>query len=231
MEHDVVGGASGTFIGHLIPGVVFTIWGLWWLWELVGSGRAREPGEPVERTIFPTSLKITAFLVALPLELPNSGWEPMDWIMGWHHITGYMGFALSGVVDLAARRGLLSHRATYLALAAACFNGALLFYGHGNEPGVEGVAHTILMMMFISVGVFLILEVALPEWRLEWFRIGAMIGLGGWLTLSSWILFQSGWDLGDHAREGHVWLRLSWMLMAIATVTTMASIRVRRSSD
>ena len=229
MEHDIVGGPSGTFVGHLIPGLVFLIWGLWWWWELVGSGRAREVGEPVERTLFPTSLKIMAVLIALPLELPNSGWEPMDWIMGWHHITGYIGFALSGVVDLAARRGLLSYRATYLALAGAAINGAILFYGHGNDPGVEGVVHSILMLMFFAVGVSLILEIAAPSWRLEWFRIGSMIALGGWLSLSAWILFRSGWDLGDHVREGHVWLRFSWMVMVIATVTTLGSIRVARA--
>ena len=221
-------GPSGTFIGHLIPGLVFTIWGVWWLWELAGSGRPREVGEPVERTLFPTSLKILAVLIAFPLEIPNAGWEPMDWVMGWHHITGYIGFGLSGVVDLLARRGLLTSRATYLALAGAAFNGAILFYGHGNSLGVEGSAHDILMMMFFAVGIFCLLETAAPSWRLEWFRIGSMIGLGCWLTITSWLLFRSGWDLTDHVREGHVWLRFSWMIMTVAAITTAASIRVHR---
>lgn len=226
----MMAGPSGTFIGHLAPGIVFTLWGLWWLWELVSSGQPRQPGEPVERTLFPTALKILAVLIALPLEMPNAGWRPMDWVMGWHHITGYLGFGLSGIVDLLARRGLLSARATYLALAGAAFNGAILFYGHGNAPGVEGSAHTILMMMFFAVGIFCILETAAPSWRLEWFRIGSMIALGAWLSITSWILFRSGWDLADHVREGHVWLRYSWMLMVVAALTTAASIRVGRSA-
>jgi hypothetical protein len=223
----MVAGPSGTFVGHLVPGIVFTMWGLWWLWELVGSGRPREAGEPVERTLFPTALKILAAVVALPLEMPNSGWRPMDWVMGWHHITGYLGFGLSGLVDLAARRGLLSHRATYIALAGAAFNGAILFYGHGNAPGVEDAAHGILMMMFFAVGIVCLLEIAVPSWRLEWFRIGSMIGLGAWLSITAWILFRSGWGLQDHVREAHVWLRFSWMIMAVAAITTVASIRVR----
>lgn len=223
-----MGGPSGTFIGHLIPGIVFTVWGLWWLWELVGSGRPRSPDEPVERTLIPPGFKILAVVIALPLELPNAGWEPMDWVMGWHHITGYMAFALSGLVDLAARRGLVSARATYLGLAGAAFIGAILFYGHGNDPGVEGTAHSILMMMFFAVGIFSILETAAPTWRFEWFRIASMIGLGAWLTTTAWILFRSGWDLSDHVRDGHVWLRFSWIIMAVATVTTLASIRMRR---
>lgn len=227
MNHEMMAGPSGTFIGHLIPGIVFTVWGLWWLWELTASGRPRVAGEPVERSLIPPGLKILAFLVALPLEMPNSGWEPMDWVMGWHHITGYLGFALSGLVDLAARRGLLSHRATYIALAAAAFNGALLFFGHGNAPGVEGSAHNLLMSMFFAVGIFSLLEIAAPAWKFEWFRVGSMIGLGAWLSLTAWMLFRSGWDLQDHAREGHVWLRFSWMIMIVASVTTVARIRAR----
>jgi len=226
----MMAGPSGTFIGHLTPGLVFTIWGLWWLWELVGSGRPREVGEPVERTLFPTVLKLLCVAVALPLEMPNAGWRPMDWVMGWHHITGYIGFGLSALVDLAARRGLLSARATYIALAGAAINGAILFYGHGNAPGVEGSAHNILMMMFFAVAFFCLLETAAPSWRLEWFRIGSMIGLGAWLSISAWILFKSGWDMNDHVRVGHVWLRFSWMIMAVATLTTLSSIRVNRRS-
>jgi hypothetical protein len=230
MAQEMMAGPSGTFIGHLTPGIAFTIWGLWWLWELVGSGRPRESGEPVEPSFFPTALKLLAVAVALPLELPNAGWRPMDWVMGWHHITGYIGFGLSGMVDLAARRGLLSARATYIALAAAAVNGAILFYGHGNAPGVEGTAHNLLMLMFFAVAVFCLLEIAAPSWRFEWFRIGSMIGLGAWLSITAWILFQSGWDMHDHVREGHVWLRFSWMVMVVATLTTLASIRVHRKS-
>lgn len=230
MNQDMTAGPSGTFVGHLAPGIVFTIWGLWWMWELVASGRPRRPGEPVERTLFPPALKILAVLVALPLELPNSGWRPMDWVMGWHHITGYMGFALSGLVDIAARRGALSHRATYFALAGAAVNGAVLFYGHGNAPGVEGTAHNILMLMFISVAVFSLLEIAAPSWPFEWFRIGSMIGLGLWLSITAWILFRSGWDMHDHVRVGHVWLRFSWMIMVVATITTVASTRMPGTS-
>lgn len=221
-------GPSGTFIGHLIPGIVFTAWGLWWLWELVGSGRAREVGEPVERTLFPTTVKILALLIAIPVEIPNAGWRPMDWVMGWHHITVYIGFALSGLVDLAARRRLLSARATHIALSGAVFSGAILFYGHGNAPGVESTSHDILTMMFVSVGVFSLLESAAPSWRLEWFRIGSMIGLGVWLSITAWILFRSGWDMQDHVRAGHVWLRFAWMIMTVATITTLASILVHR---
>ena len=129
-------------------------------------------------------------------------------------------------MDLAARRGLLSARATYFALAGAAINGAILFYGHGNALGVEGAAHDLLMTMFFALAAFLVLETIAPTRRLEWFRVGSMIGLGAWLSITAWILFRSGWDMHDHAREGHVWLRFSWMIMTVAAITTLSSIRM-----
>lgn len=230
VDHALISGPSGSFAGHLLPGLAFATWGLWWLWEIAGSRRPRESGEPLERSLLPPVAKILAVMVALPLEMPNAGWLAMDWVMGWHHITGYLGFGLSGLVDLAARRRLLSSRATHIALAAACFNAAILFYGHQSVAGVESVAHEVLLMLFVGVGVFSLLEIAAPSWRFEWFRIGSMIALGAWEVITGWILFRSGWDLQDHVREAHVWLRLSWMIIAVAIITTLVSMGAGRDA-
>ena len=221
---------SGTFIGHVLPGIAFMIWGAWWLLEIARHGGPRPPGTPAERTLFPPVVKILLVPAAVLLEMPNPGWEPMDAVMGWHHATGYIGFGLSGVVDVLARRGMISARATYVALAAAAFNASILFYGHGNSAGVETVAHNLLMLTFMSVGVFALLETAVPSWRFEWFRIGSMLALGGWLTLTAWILFQSGWDLGDHAREGWIYVSYSWLIMGVATLVAGVSVGVGRGT-
>ena len=58
----MMAGPSGTFVGRLAPGIVFTIWDLSWLWELVRSDRPRGVADPVERTLFTASLKIVAAL-------------------------------------------------------------------------------------------------------------------------------------------------------------------------
>lgn len=221
---------SGTFIGHLLPGIAFMIWGAWWLFEIARAGGLQPPGTPAERTLFPPIVKILLVPTAVLLEMPNSGWEPMDAIMGWHHATGYIGFGLSGVVDVLARRGVLSARATYVALAAASFNGSVLFYGHGSGPGVETVAHNLLMLTFTSVGVFALLESSAPSWRFEWFRVGSMLTLGGWLSLTSWVLFRSGWNLTDHVREGWVYVSYSWMVMGVATLVAGVSLWVGRGT-
>lgn len=62
----MMAGPSGTFVGHLTPGIVFTIWGLSWLWELVGSDRPRGVADLVQRTLFTALLKIVAALIVLP---------------------------------------------------------------------------------------------------------------------------------------------------------------------
>src|SRR5690606_5482685 len=220
---------SGTFVGHLLPGIAFMIWGVWWLFELLRDGPA-EADAPVERSLFPPVVKMLLLPAAVWLEMPNSGWEPMDAVMGWHHATGYVGFGLSGVVDILARRGMLSARATYLALAAATLNAAVLFYGHGNSAGVEAVMHDFLMLTFMAVGVFALLEIAAPSWPFQWFRAGSMLALGGWLTLTAWILFRSGWDLADHVREGWAYVSYSWLVMAVATLVTMVSLWAGRGA-
>lgn len=226
MQHGAM--PSGTFIGHLLPGIAFVIWGAFWLLENARAGAPRQPGTPVERTLFPPVVKMLLVPAAVFLEMPNSGWEPMDAVMGWHHATGYIGFGLSGLVDVLARRGVLGSRATYLALGAASLNAAVLFYGHGNSPGVESVVHGLLMLTFASVGVFALLEVVAPSWRFEWFRIGAMLSVGTWLIASAWILFRSGWDMADHARQGWVYVSYSWMVMSVAAIVTAVSVWVRR---
>ena len=222
MGHEMVGAPSGTFAGHLAPGLIFLAWGVLWLVENALRPRARGVAAPVERLIGPSVLKIVLPLSVIPFEMPNAGWEPMDWIMGWHHITIYLAFVLSGVVDFLHRGGRVSARSTQLALAGAALIGAIMFLGHGNDPGVEGTAHAILALLFLSVSITAVLEAAAPGWQLHWLRIGAMTTLGAWLCLIAWMLFVSGWDLGDHARQAHVWLRLGWLLLMVATAVTGA---------
>lgn len=98
MNHEMMVGPSGNFLGHFAPGLIFIALGLWWLAELIFRG-PRKPGELLERTIQVPLLKFVVLVIAGYIEMPNSGWFPMDWVMGWHHITVYLAFALSGVVD------------------------------------------------------------------------------------------------------------------------------------
>lgn len=59
-------GPSGTFVGHLTPGIGFAIWGLPWLGELVGPDRPWGVADPAEPALLTASLKIVVALIALP---------------------------------------------------------------------------------------------------------------------------------------------------------------------
>ena len=227
MHHEMMAGPSGTFIGHLIPGLVLIALVLWWIADIFFRG-TRKPGDALERTLHIPVVKLLAVFVAVYFEIPDSTWYPMDWLMGWHHITVYIAFALSAVVDFLAHKKILSARATLLAFSGASMIGALLFYGHGTGPGVEGTCHAIIMFLFFSISFFTLLEAINPEWKFDWYRIATTIGLGVWMCISAWIIFKSGWDLHDHVKEAHVWLLFSWMVLAVATLTTCTFILASR---
>ncbi len=223
MHHEMMAGPSGTFIGHLIPGLALIAIGLWWVSEMYFKGPYGK-NDSIERSLVFPILKILLLPVALFLEMPSDDWYLMDWAMGWHHITIYMAFALSGIVDLLARKDILSSRATYFAFAGANLIGVLLFYGHGTGPGVEGTCHSIIVFLFFVISLFTLIEFMKPEWNFAWYRIGALLGLGVWMCISAFLIFKMGWDLHDHVREAFVWLNFSWMILGVATLTVALSI-------
>jgi hypothetical protein len=227
MEHDMgaMAAPSGTFLGHLLPGLAFLALGMVWLVEVVRSRGVRSAGQPLESGTLTPWAKILTLFVGGWVEMPNSGWYPADYVMGWHHITIYMGFALSGVVDLLHRRGGLSARATYLAFGGACLNGAFLFFGHGNHGGVESTAHLLLATQFAACGALAAAEGLWPGRDLHWFRTGSMLILGGWFVSIAWLLFRSGWDLADPVRVGWVYPMFSWVVLGVAAVLVVLSVR------
>ena len=194
-----------------------------WLHEAIQAADTDRTGRALEQTLTMPVVKILAVLIWIP-GMPHSGWEPMHIVMGWLHLTGYVAFGLSGVVDISARHGKIGSRATYFALAGASLINALLFWVHGAPPDVEGTAHLLLILMFVSVAMFALLEATHPNSSASWFRIGSMIGLGIWMIITGWIVDGSGWASHDHVRVAQVWLIFAWTILVVATVTTLASV-------
>jgi hypothetical protein len=227
MNHEMMAGPSGTFIGHLIPGLVLVALALWWISEQFFKGPSGKK-DALERTLIIPIIKLVALPIAIFVEIPGSDWYPMDWVMGWHHITIYIAFALSGVVDILEKKDVMSTRATYFAFAGANLIGLIIFAGHGTGPGVEGTCHSIIVYLFFLISFFAILEGIKPNIDLKWYRIGAVLGLGLWMCISAFLIFKTGWNLHDHVKEAHVWLHFSWMLLALSTFTVGAAIVVER---
>ena len=215
---------TGTFAGHVLPGTLFVAWALFWIAEALLAPRA--VGEsPLERSAVLPLLKIVLPLVAVWFELPDSGWFPADAMMGWQHIAMYVGFSLSGIVDLLVRRGSLSPPAGYAAYAAALLNAGLLFWAHGGHDGVPGVAHTLLALLFVAAATFPLVELSRPGLGLEWVRRGTLLALGSWFIVIAWVLYRSEWDMADPVREGWTYVLFSWNAISVAILVTVVRIR------
>lgn len=226
MNHDMAGDTTvhlfSTFEGHVLPGALFILWAMLWIAERFMSGPGGREGARLETTLHLPILKVVLPLVGVWIEIPGDGWGPMTTLMSWQHVTMYFAFALTGVVDLLARRGRLSGATTYAAYAAAHVNAGALFWGHAVHGGVDGVVHKILALAFFGVAALALLEIARPSSGILWARVGAQLALGSWFILGGWILYLSGWDLMASTNEGRATMYFSWMVMAIAATTVLA---------
>jgi hypothetical protein len=223
MEHIAHGGAAaGTFGGHVLPGSLLIAWALYWMVMAYVRGFATGEGGALESNTVLPWVKIALATVGVVVEIPGEGWLPQDVMTNWQHVAMYAVFGLSGVVDLLARRGLLSGGATYGAYAAAMANAGLLFWGHSGHAGVEGLVHAILALLFFAVAVLAVVEMARPSAGTAWGRTGAQLALGSWFIVAAWILYRSGWDLADPVREGWTLMALSWTAATVAVLTLAA---------
>jgi hypothetical protein len=210
---------SSTFEGHVLPGAMFLIWAVYWIAQSFRRGDGVGPDSPLESGLFLPVAKVVLPSIGVWVEIPGRGWYPMDVVMSWQHVTMYGAFALTGVIDLLARRGVVSPRATYLAFAAAQTNAGFLFAGHGSHAGVEGLVHAYLAWVFFAVAAVAVLESVRPSTHLKWMRIGSQIALGSWFIVAGWILYRSGWDLAAPFREGWSSMAFSWLVIGVAVLS------------
>jgi hypothetical protein len=223
--HHTAAELSSTFEGHVLPGAMFLVWALYWIGQAFRRGAEVGAGRAVEEGLFLPVAKVVLPLAGVWVEIPGQGWYPDDVIMSWQHVTMYAAFSLSGVVDLLARRGLLSNASTYVAFAAAQANAGFLFWGHSAaHGGVEGLVHTLLASVFFAVALSAVLELARPSAGVRWMRFGAQLVLGSWFILGGWILYRSGWDLAAPFREGWTSLTFSWLVAGMSVATVAARV-------
>lgn len=227
---------TGTLAGHLLPGSLFIVWALVSMVEAVLRRDPSRADRPLESGLAMPVLKVVLPVVGMWAEIPGQGWPPgRGWpadaiLMNWQHVTMYGVFALSGVVDLLARRGALSARSTLAAYAAAHANAGFLFWAHGSHGGVPGVVHSLLVLAFAGAAGTALIELARPSRGAAWARRGGLLAVGSWFVVVGWILYLSAWDLGDPVREGWSYTMFSWTMAATAAVTIALRMAAGRSS-
>ncbi len=232
MNHDMMAMTAAdlhsTFEGHVLPGTMFILWALLWIGQNFRAGAFEARDRALESSLVIPVLKVILPLIGVWVEIPGEGWGPTTTLMSLQHVTMYSAFALTGVVDLLAYRGLLPRAATFVAYAAAQTNAGYLFWGHAIHDGVDGIVHRILAVVFFTVAGLGILDVFRPAAGVAWLRIGAQLVLGSWFILGAWILYLSGWDLGASYNVGRSSMYFSQMVMVIASVVMAAKIAADR---
>jgi hypothetical protein len=216
-----------TFQGHVLPGSMFILWALLWAGQRIHR-RDDTVSATLEWGALVPILKIVLPLIGVWVEIPGERWGPTATLMSLQHVTMYSAFALTGVVDLLAHKGLLSPASTYVAFAAAQFNAGFLFWGHAIHGGVDGVVHRILAGAFFVVAGVAILEARRASAALGWLRIGAQLVLGGWFILGAWVLYLSGWELDNPVNEGRSSMIFSWLVMLASAVVVSAWVYANR---
>ncbi|MBM4184627.1 MAG: hypothetical protein FJ207_10505 [Gemmatimonadetes bacterium] len=232
MNHDMMAVTAAdlysTFEGHVLPGSMFILWALVWIGQNFRAGALDSPSRALESSLFVPVLKVVLPLIGVWVEIPGEGWGPTTTLMSLQHVTMYSAFALTGIIDLLAHRGLLSRSPTFVGYALAQLNAGWLFWGHAIHEGVDGSVHRILASVFFVVAGLGALEVFRPTAGLAWLRMGAQLVLGGWFILGAWILYLSGWDLSASYNVGRASMYFSWMVMGIASAVLAARILADR---
>ena len=175
----------GAFLGHIVPGSFFIIWGVYWL---LATFHAYLQASALRRQFSPRSWYLcpwgTAWLRAFPLEpvikivLPSIGilgevwlghpsWRTLigpdgkfvvDNINDWQHSAMYSCFVASGITDLL---GHFSHLPAgidraFLGLAFLC-QGVLLVF-HLKGPQIEILVHLILVLQIFATVIATFME-------------------------------------------------------------------------
>ncbi len=200
----------------MVPGLLFLLWSVFWIWELIRHRRTDGP-RAVERFLIVKVGKVVFPFAGVFLELVRT--DGLFSTASWNnlsHATMYAGFALAGLVDLAEARGRVPAAATHLALTLACWAGGFLFLPHLSHGGMPNAMHLLLVVGFWSLGVTVALEgLGVPRTVMLWFRTGLLLLLGTWFVQISFSPYVVGPPM-DGAGVERSFVFFLWHILTIS---------------
>ena len=230
MDHAAIGRRAdgsyyythGAFLGHIVPGAFFIIWGTWWLvalfdqflttvafkhqfrsksWYNVFFGPVwlrRMPLEPLIKIVLPF------FGILGELWLGHPSWRTLiapdgkfvvDNINDWQHSTMYLAFVLSGFVDLLGfyvPHGTPKGASLGFVALAFLVQGVLLVF-HLKGPSIEVMVHLILVLVIFATFIACVFE-GFNRDSVVASSLRPMLTLlqGVWWVQTAFIMFVSG---------------------------------------
>ncbi|KAL6780227.1 hypothetical protein ACKKBF_B13955 [Auxenochlorella protothecoides x Auxenochlorella symbiontica] len=219
--------SHGAWLGHVVPGSFFLLWGVWWMlatfyehlasaaggppfrsrgWHRLFFGTARARRFPVEPFV-----KIVLPLFGILGELwlghdqymnlyASDGRFVMDHVNDWQHSAMYSAFMLSGLVDLATWYGRLPEGIEHASLGMAFLIEGMLLVFHLKGPKIEILVHLILVIQIFLTVVAVVFEALMPtSFAAALARPLSTVIQGVWWIQTAYIMYRAKpqWDPED----------------------------------
>ena len=211
----------GSYEGHALPGSMFIVIGLWWLFHvalenaanLTEQGKKRRnlsntrswrrfPCTRLRKIPFEPLLKFIGGLIGIVAELSRIHFQLVDKNNKFQspnkfaHSTMYGFFAFSGFVEILNLYNVtqFSREAEYVLFASAFWvEGALFaFHLHGRDM-FDVRIHTLLYIVIYLAALVILLEACLPKFRRELFMARTILVLtqGTWFLEIAYTIYGS----------------------------------------
>lgn len=202
----------GTFLGHVLPGTLFLLGGLWWY-------RSGRPASTPYTTSAEAWVVLTAALLSGIGELWWASWLMTDSsVSNYQHATMYVCFAVPALCHLLAVRGRVSARLPSLTLGGAFAATGGLFIAHGSHMAVSGTLHSLLALLLFACAAVAVAEAFRPSAALAGARCWLTIATGAWFWVVAMVLYRSSYDMNGAGVVMRMHLLFIWNLLAVGAL-------------
>lgn len=223
----------GDLIGHIFPGLLFTLCGLWWLIHMLQDYfRSRCKNQPPYRSRvwysnrcccnFPVEGAVKVLVVTVGIigetvtTFKQSG--PFVYMPNAQHMTMYFFFGLNGAMDILAhyRFGCLPSGIEVTTGVMAFGAEGFLFYNHlHGRPMIDVQCHMFIFYAIVAIICCVFLEIKYRDFVIPSLsRAFFTLLQGTWFVQVGFILYppagRSKWDLEDHHQMMLVTLLFTW---------------------
>lgn len=225
-------------MGHVVPGTFFTLFSLWWLYNVLYKyfyARRFRPLSYKNTSCFPCAcgrnfplescLKVIAVVIGMIGEFAT-GFEDGHFthIGNAQHMTMFFFFGINGLVDICYyKKWPLPPQLDYATAALAFSVEGFLFFNHlHGRPHMDIQVHMFLFYVITACVIFTVLEMSYPKNVLAALgRIFFTLLQGTWFYQVGFILYPpigEKWDVDSHPQMMVVTLMFTWHMAALVAL-------------
>ncbi|XP_070808570.1 transmembrane protein 45B-like [Pituophis catenifer annectens] len=236
----------GSFVGHILPGCFFILFGLWWSvkYPLKHISRTPKKNSHLQRNfkrleIIEGAVKVFFALVGILTDqfFPEGphlylySRQPHHWVklMNWQHSTMNLFFLISGAVDIVTYSSTLMPAGLdrFMLGIALFMEGRLpLQYHISQRPMLDQHVHSMLLIViFPSVATCFLQVFVHDNMILDLFAVCLALLQGTWFWQIGFVLYPSWggpeWDLNDHDNLMFITMCFCWHFALAIFITAV----------